>query len=151
VNTSFGNFALADAFDLLGRALLALLFILEGWSKLDAYGAAAGYMAAYGLPSALLPAAIAIEIGAGSAVLLGWRTRIAACLLAGFCIVAAAVFHTKFSDRNQLIHFEKDLALAGAFIIVWARGAGRLSLDALKARRKGQDTPPCPAQRRSAA
>ena len=65
--------------------------------------------------------------------------------MAAFCVVAAVVFHSKFSDRNQLIHFEKDLALAGAFLVVWARGAGPFSLDALRAQRRRPIPPQRPA------
>jgi putative oxidoreductase len=69
-------------------------------------------------------------------IMAGWRTRWAASALAVFCAIVAVVFHTKFSDRNQIIHFEKDLALAGAFLVVWARGAGALSVDAWLATRR---------------
>lgn len=116
--------------ELAGRALLGLLFVLEGIGKLSAYDAAAGYMTAFGLPAQLLPAAIALELGSGLLVIIGWHARLAALGLAAFCAIAAAVFHTAFGDRNQLIHFEKDLALAGAFLLLWSRGAGPLSLDA---------------------
>jgi putative oxidoreductase len=126
--------ALRNGGELTGRVLLGLLFVLEGSSKIGAYSGAASYMAAFGMPPQLLPVAIAVELGAGVLVMVGWRTRLAAILLAVFCVVAAIVFHTKFGDRNQLIHFEKDLALAGAFLVLWARGAGAYSLDALRAR-----------------
>ncbi len=121
--------------ELTGRALLGLLFVAEAFSKLSAYDLAARYTTAYGMPAQLLPAAIALELGAGLLVIVGWHTRIAAAALAVFCVVVALIFHTKFSDLNQLIHFKKDLALAGAFLVVWARGAGAYSLDALRARR----------------
>ncbi|MGO1074119.1 DoxX family protein [Inquilinus sp. CA228] len=130
---------LRPAGELAGRALLGLLFVLEGFGKLGAYDAAAGYMAAFGMPPLLLPAAIAVELGAGLLVIIGWHTRLAALCLAAFCVIAAVVFHTRFGDRNQLIHFEKDLALAGAFLILCARGAGRFSLDAWRA---GSDQAP---------
>ncbi len=129
-------FTLAMVTVLAGRALLALLFILEALSKLGAYSAAASYVKAYGVPASLLPLAIIVELGAGVLIMLGWQTRIAALALSAFCVGAAVVFHTKFSDPNQLIHFEKDLALAGAFLVVWARGAGALSLDAMRSRRR---------------
>lgn len=115
--------------ELAGRVLLASLFVVEAGGKLADIGAAASYMSAYHLPTALLPLAIAVELGCGLAVMLGWRTRLAAFLLAGFCVLTAVIFHSDFGDRNQVIHFEKDLALAGAFLILWARGAGRLALD----------------------
>ncbi len=127
-----------NAGELIGRALLSLLFILEGFSKISEYAGAERYMAAFGLPPQLLPAAIAVELGAGLLVMIGWHTRWASLGLAVFCIVVAFVFHTKFGDRNQLLHFEKGIALGGAFLVVWARGAGRLSIDAWLARRRGE-------------
>jgi putative oxidoreductase len=61
----------------------------------------------------------------------GYQTRVAALLLAGFCVAAAVLFHNKFADRNQLLHFEKDLAIAGGLLLLFAHGAGRWALDAL--------------------
>jgi putative oxidoreductase len=129
--------AVTSAAELVGRVLLASLFVAEALSKLSAYGAAASYMTAFGLPTLLLPPAIVVELAGGLLVMIGWQTRIAALALAGFCLAAAVLFHTKFGDRNQLLHFEKDLALAGAFLILAVRGAGPLSLDALRAQRDG--------------
>jgi putative oxidoreductase len=123
--------------DLVGRMLLASLFIAEASSKIAGYEGAGRYMAAFGLPPQLLPAAIAIELLGGLMLALGWQTRLAALALAAFCLMAAVIFHTKFTDRNQLIHFEKDMALAGAFLIVAARGACRLSVDCW--RKQGSD------------
>jgi putative oxidoreductase len=112
-----------------GRLLLAALFVLEGWSKLRGYEAAAAYMDRYGVPGVLLPAVIALELGAGLMIALGWRTRIAALALAGFCIAAAALFHSQLLDRSHLLHFEKDLAIAGGLFVLAIAGAGRWSLD----------------------
>ena len=70
----------------IGRLLLASIFILEGWSKLRGYDAAAAYMTRFGVPGALLPAVIAIEIAGGLMIAAGWQTRIAAVGLAVFCI-----------------------------------------------------------------
>jgi putative oxidoreductase len=119
-----------------GRIALASLFIAEALSKLSAYGAAASYMTAFGLPTLLLPPAIVVELAGGLLIVFGWQTRLAAAALAGFCLATAVVFHTKFGDRNQLLHFEKDVALAGAFLVLAARGAGAFSLDALQGRRR---------------
>jgi putative oxidoreductase len=126
---------LSNGAELAGRAMLGLLFVIEGFSKLSAYDLAARYMTAYGMPVQLLPAAMALELGAGIMVMVGWHTRIAALALSAFCVVVAVIFHTRFSDLNQFIHFKKDVALAGAFLVVWARGAGAYSLDAFRARR----------------
>jgi len=121
---------LFDAGEFAGRILLGLLFVLEAFMKLGAYTDAVRYTVAYGVPAQLLPAAIALELGAGLMMIVGWQTRIAAFALSGFCVIAALIFHTKFSDLNQLIHLQKDFALAGAFLVVWARGAGAFSIDA---------------------
>lgn len=121
--------------ELVGRALLGLLFVVEAAMKLASYADAARYTMAYGIPAQLLPAAIALELVAGTMIIAGWGARIAALSLSAFCLAVAFIFHTKFSDQNQLIHFQKDIALAGAFLVVWARGAGALSVDAWRARR----------------
>lgn len=121
---------LAPAADAAGRILLASLFLYEAYVKLRGYDLAVQYAAAYGVPSVLLPVAIATELGCGTLLVLGWQTRLAALALSGFCLMTAAIFHTKFSDGNQVLHFTKDVALAGAFLFVAGRGAGRFSLDA---------------------
>lgn len=126
--------ALRNSAELAGRLLLGLLFVLEAGTKIAHYGMSVKYMAAYGMPAILLPPAIVLELVAGLMIMAGWHARLAAAALAAFCITAALIFHTKFSDRNQLIHFEKDFALAGAFLIVFARGAGAYSLDARRKR-----------------
>lgn len=111
-----------------GRLLLAAIFVLEGWSKLHGYDAAAAYMSRYGVPGALLPAVIAVEILGGAMIAAGWHTRIAAAGLATFCMLAAVLFHANLADRNQLLHFEKDLAIAGGLLVLAVAGAGRWSL-----------------------
>lgn len=112
-----------------GRVLLAAIFILEGWSKIRGYQAAAGYMDHFGVPSVLLPAAIALELGGGLLIAVGWQARIAAAALAVFCVATAVIFHNQLSNSNQLLHFEKDLAIAGGLLVLAVAGAGRWSLD----------------------
>jgi putative oxidoreductase len=114
---------------LLGRLLLASIFLHEAWSKLVAYPSAVAYMQAFGVPGELLPLAIAVELGGGLMILAGVYTRVAALALAGFCIVTAVVFHAKLGNRNELLHFEKDVAIAGGFLVLAARGAGAWALD----------------------
>jgi putative oxidoreductase len=118
-----------------GRLLLAAIFLHEAWAKLTGYAAAVAYTEAFGLPGWLLPAAIAVELGCGLMILLGFQTRAATVLLAGFCIVTAVVFHRNFADRNQLLHFEKDLAIAGGFLVLAAYGAGNWAIDAWQKRK----------------
>ena len=119
---------------LVGRLLLAALFLLEGWSKLRGYGPAAAYMERFSVPALLLPAAIAVELVGGLLLAVGWQTRCAALALAIFCIVAAFMFHLNFADRNQVLHFEKDLAIAGGLLVLFAFGPGRFSIDGRRAR-----------------
>jgi putative oxidoreductase len=114
---------------LLGRLLLASIFLHEAWSKLVGYPSAVAYMQAFGLPGELLPLAIVVELGGGLMVALGMFTRVAALVLAGFCVVTAVVFHAKFGNRNELLHFEKDIAIAGGFLVLAARGGGTWALD----------------------
>jgi len=115
-----------------GRLLLSALFLHEAYAKLTAWSAAVTYSEAFGVPGALLPLAIAVELGGGALILVGYYTRAAALVLAGFCVATAVLFHTKFGVRNELLHFEKDLAIAGGLMVVFAHGAGRWALDALR-------------------
>jgi putative oxidoreductase len=115
---------------LFGRALMSAIFLMAGTSKIAAYTATQGYMESVGVPGALLPLVITLELGGGLAVLLGWQTRFSAFLLAGFCVVSGVIFHANFSDQMQSILFMKNLAMAGGFLFLVAGGAGPWSLDA---------------------
>lgn len=119
-----------DAMALLGRALLALIFILAGVDKLTGYEATAAYMANHGIPAALLPLAILLEIGGGLSVLIGLFSRYAALALAAFCLLTAVMFHSNFADSVQMTLFLKNIALAGGFLILAARGPGVWALNA---------------------
>ena len=126
---------LEPAAALLGRFLMSAIFLHEAWSKVAGYAMTRLYMQSFGVPAELLPLAIGFELGCGLLILFGYQTRIAALLLAGFCVATAILFHTRFADRNQLLHFEKDLAIAGGFLMVFALGSGAWSIDALRRRR----------------
>lgn len=112
-----------------GRTLMSLIFIVSGLGKITGYAGTQAYMESVGVPGMLLPAVIALEILGGLAVMLGWKTRIAAFLLAGFSIVSAVLFHANFGDQMQTIMFMKNLALAGGFLILVASGPGSWALD----------------------
>jgi putative oxidoreductase len=73
---------------------------------------------------------IALEVLGAVAVIVGWRTRLFAFLLAGFSVVSAVIFHRALGDQMQFIMFMKNLAMAGGFLFLVARGAGDWSLDA---------------------
>lgn len=118
---------------LTGRILLSAIFISAGFSKLGAgYAGTQGYMESVGLPGALLLLVIATEILAGLALLVGFKTRLAAFLLAGFSLMAAALFHFDFSDQMQSILFMKNLAIAGGLLTLVAHGSGAFAIDNLR-------------------
>jgi putative oxidoreductase len=86
-------------------------------------------MSYHGVPSGLLPVVIAVEVLGSVAIMLGWKTRIAAFLLAGYTLLAALIFHLNFSDQIETITFLKDVAIAGGLLLLVAHGAGLLSID----------------------
>src|SRR3954471_6333738 len=120
-----------DKIALIGRVLLAAIFVMSGLGKVAAPAATLAYMKAAGLPFAPLGLAGAalIELGGGLALILGYRTRLAATILAVFALITALIFHSALADQNQMIHFFKNLAMAGGLLQIAAFGGGRLSLD----------------------
>lgn len=120
---------------LIGRVLISAIFIIAGMNKIGSYAGTQGYMESMGVPGMLLPLVIALEIGAGVAVLVGWQTRIAAFLLAGFSILSAVIFHFNFADQMQSILFMKNLAMAGGLLFLVTAGAGNFSVDKLRNRK----------------
>jgi putative oxidoreductase len=122
---------------LFGRVLLAMLFVLSGLDKIVDPQTTLAYIKAAGLPFA--PLALAgsalVELVGGTALILGFHTRLAAAVLAIFSVVAALFFHSHFADQNQMIHFLKNFAIAGGLLQVAAFGGGGFSLDG-RGRRK---------------
>lgn len=118
------------ALPLLGRAGLSLIFIISGWGKIAGYAATQGYMESMGVPGALLPLVIALELGGGLAILAGAATRASALALAAFSVVSALIFHADFADPMQATAFWKNVAIAGGFVMLAAHGPGALSVDA---------------------
>ena len=113
---------------LLGRAMLAAIFIIAGIDKIGAYAGTQAYMESAGISGILLPAVIALEILGGIAILIGFQTRIAAALLAGFTLLAAVIFHSDFSQQIQMILFMKNVAISGAFLMILSQGPGQWAL-----------------------
>ena len=120
--------------DLSGRILLAAIFLVSGLGKIAGYAATQQYMASQGVPGALLPLVILTEVGGGALIVLGLWTRYAAVALSGFTVLTAVLFHANLADQMQQIMFLKNVAIAGAFLVVAAHGAGAWSLDARRAR-----------------
>ena len=112
-----------------GRVLIAFMFVMSGLNKINNYGNTAGWMDAMGVPGSLLPIVIVLEVLGGAAIMIGWQTRIAAILFAAFSVMSAAIFHADFSDQNQMIHFMKNVSIAGGFLFLIVHGAGISSMD----------------------
>lgn len=119
---------------LLGRVGLSLIFIISGFGKIAAYAGTQQYMESQGVPGALLPLVILAELGGGLAILGGLFTRWVALALAVFSVVAALLFHNNFGDQMQAINFWKNIAMAGGFLVLFAHGAGKFSIDGLRSR-----------------
>ncbi len=122
------------AVELAGRILLAAMFLLAGLNKITGYAGTVGYMESVGVPGALLPGVIALEVLGALAVIVGFQTRLVALALAGFTLAAALLFHANFADQIQMILFLKNVSIAGAFLLLAANGAGSLSFDARRSR-----------------
>lgn len=116
------------AVSLVARVLMAYIFIVAGWGKLSAYTATVGYMESMGVPGALLPLTILVELGGGLALLFGFQARFAAFGLGIFSIITAFIFH-EGADSAQAINFMKNFAMAGGLFFLMLHGAGKFSID----------------------
>jgi putative oxidoreductase len=124
-------------FSLIGRLLLAQIFVVAGASKLGSgYADTQDYMTLAGIPGILLPLVIILEFGGGLALIVGLFTRWVALALAIFSLLAAVFFHTNFADQMQSIMFMKNLAIAGGLLLLVRYGGGELSIDARRAQVK---------------
>ena len=128
--------AAQDTLALIGRILIALLFIPAGFGKLAGFAGTVGYIASAGLPLPQVGAALAIivELGFGILLLVGFKSRLAALVIAVFTVATAVFFHNYWAmpaDKvyvNQL-NFFKNLAIAGGLLAIAAFGPGRFSID----------------------
>jgi putative oxidoreductase len=120
-----------DWIALVGRLAMRFIFIHGGIEKAMNPTGTMGFFAKLGLPlpGAAYAVALAIEIGVGVLFLLGFRARVTALILAGWCIATAFAAHYHPGDANNMIHFWKNVCMAGGFLQIVAYGAGRLSLD----------------------
>jgi putative oxidoreductase len=119
-----------------GRLLLGAPFLMSGLGKLAAHSATVGFIASAGLPVAPLAfiVSVATEAGGGMLLLAGYRVRFASLALAIFSLVTAVFFHRNFADQNQMIHFLKNVMMAGGLLQITYFGAGPFSVDARSAR-----------------
>jgi len=121
---------------LIGRLLLAWIFVHEGAFLVLNFDAAAAAMGKLGVPQYLLAATIVLQLVAGVAIAIGWCARAGAAALGLFCVTTAILFHHNLAVRNELLHFEKDLAIAGGMFVLMLRGAGDWSVTALASGRR---------------
>ncbi|HEX2858780.1 MAG TPA: DoxX family protein [Alphaproteobacteria bacterium] len=124
---------------LIGRVMIAAIFLISGFAKATTPEMTQGYIASAGLPFPLLAyfIAVVVELGGGLLLVAGYQTRYVALAMAAFCVAAAFGFHSNLADQNQFIHFFKNIAMAGGLLQVAAFGAGAFSLDNRKpAKRK---------------
>ena len=116
--------------DLLGRVFISSVFLLSGYNKIFNFENTTEWMNGYGLPDFLLWPAILLEIIFPIFIIIGYKTKISAYLLALFCISTALIFHLDFSNQMQVIALLKNFGLAGGFIFIAINGTeiGQLML-----------------------
>lgn len=112
-----------------GRVLISMIFIMSGINMIFGFEGTQGYMEAMGVPGVLLPLVIILKVGGGLAIVVGWKTRVAAFALAGFSLLTALLFHANFADQTQMAMFMKNFALAGGFLFLVTHGPGAFSID----------------------
>ena len=125
-----------NAVALIGRVMLATIFVWTGIEKFLTYAPTLAYMEKFHVPGALLPAVIGLEITGGLLVAIGWQTRIVAAALAVFSVLTAACFHANWNERAQVIQTLKNIAISGGFLILIPSDLGRWSLDGWQVREK---------------
>ncbi len=120
---------LRDPAKLVGRVMLALIFVIMGYGKINGYDGTAGYMESKGIPGMLLPLVILLELGGGVLIMLGFFSRYTALAIAVFTVLTALIFHFDFGDRGQTIHFWKNIAIAGGMLMLFANGPGKMAIN----------------------
>jgi putative oxidoreductase len=121
----------SNTISIIGRVLLATIFVFSGIGKIMAPAATMAYIASSGLPFAPVgfAIAVAVELGGGLALVFGFQTRIVAAILAAFSIVTALAFHNNLADQNQLINLLKNFAMAGGLLQVVAFYGNKVKAD----------------------
>ena len=123
---------MANLIDLLGRLLISALFLLSAYNKIFSIDGTMSWMSGFGVPGILLYPTIAIEIILPLFIIVGYRARLSAGILAIFCVATAFIFHYDFLDQMQTIAFLKNLGLAGGFLFIVANGTKEWSIDRKK-------------------
>ena len=115
--------------EVVGRIFLSTLFLINGISKIIYYEGTLEYMESFNVPEYLLIPAIIVEILFPILLIIGYKTRFSAIVLALFTILLAVIFHTDFSSQIQLTQFLKNFAIAGGFLIIFAYSPNKYSID----------------------
>ena len=120
---------MANVVDLIGRIFISALFLISAYNKVFNLEGSMGWMEGFGIPGFLIFPAIAVEIVLPILVIVGYQARLAAGVLAIFCLITAFLFHFDFADQSQLISFLKNIGLAGGFLFIVANGTKDWAVD----------------------
>ena len=120
---------MANVLDLVGRIFISALFLISAFNKIFNLDGSIGWMEGFGVPGFLIFPAIADEIILPVLVIVGYRARLAAGVLAVFCLMTAFLFHFDFADQSQLVSFLKNIGLAGGFLFIVANGTKDWAVD----------------------
>ena len=120
---------MANVLDLIGRIFISALFLISAYNKIFNLEGSMSWMEGFGIPGFLIFPAIAVEIILPVLVIVGYQARIAAGILAIFCLMTAFLFHFDFSDQSQLVSFLKNIGLAGGFLFIVANGTKDWAVD----------------------
>ena len=118
-----------NVLDLIGRVLISSLFLVSAYNKIFSLGGSMDWMEGFGVPGFLIYPAIVLEIILPIFVIVGYRARVSAGLLAIFCLATAFIFHLDFSNQLQIISFLKNIGLAGGFLFIVVNGTRDWSVD----------------------
>ena len=120
---------MANVFDLIGRILISALFLISAYNKIFNLDGSMSWMESFGVPGFFIFPAIVIETILPVFIIVGYQARIAAGILAIFCLTTAFLFHLDFSNQPQFISFLKNIGLAGGFLFIVANGTKDWAVD----------------------
>ena len=120
---------MSNVLDLIGRVLISSLFLVSAFNKIFSIDGSMDWMEGFGVPGFLIYPAILLEIILPIFVIVGYRARVSAALLAIFCLATAFIFHLDFSNQMQLVSFLKNIGLAGGFLFIVVNGTKDWSVD----------------------
>ena len=123
---------MSNLIDLIGRVFISALFLTSAYDKIFSIDGSMSWIEGFGVPGFLLYPAIVLEIILPLCVIMGYQARIAAGLLAIFCLATAFIFHLDFIDPMQKISFLKNIGLAGGFLFILVNGTKNWSIDKKK-------------------